>query len=34
VVDGGITFTTYLPALTAATASINKVAATAAKIAG
>lgn len=34
VVDGGITFTTYLPALTVATASINKAAATAAKIAG
>jgi basic membrane protein A and related proteins len=34
VVDGGITFTTYLPALTAASASINKVAAIASKITG
>jgi basic membrane protein A len=34
VVEGGITFTTYLPALTAATAAINKAAATASKIAG
>jgi basic membrane protein A len=34
VVGGGITFTTYLPALTAATADINKAAATASKIAG
>ncbi len=34
VVDGGITFTTYLPALTAASASINKAAAIAAKITG
>ena len=34
VVGGGITFTTYLPALTAATAAINKAAATASKIAG
>jgi basic membrane protein A len=33
VLSGGITFTTYLPALTAATAIINKAAATAAKIA-
>ena len=34
VVGGGITFTTYLPALTAATSAINKAAATASKIAG
>jgi basic membrane protein A len=34
VVGGGITFTTYLPALTAAAATINKAAATASKIAG
>jgi basic membrane protein A len=34
VVGGGITFTTYLPALTAASAAINKAAATASKIAG
>ena len=34
VLDGGITFTTYLPALTAASATINKAAATASKIAG
>ncbi len=34
VVDGGITFTTYLPALTAASASINKAAAIASKITG
>lgn len=34
VVDGGITFTTYLPALTAASASINKAAAIASKIPG
>lgn len=34
VIDGGISFTTYLPALTAATASINRAAAIAAKIAG
>ena len=34
VIGGGITFTTYLPALTAASASINKAAATASKIAG
>lgn len=34
VIGGGITFTTYLPALTAATASINKAAAIASKIAG
>lgn len=33
VVGGGITFTTYLPALTSATASINRAAAQAAKIA-
>jgi basic membrane protein A len=32
VTDGGITFTTYLPALTAATIEINKAAATASKI--
>jgi basic membrane protein A len=32
VLSGGITFTTYLPALTAATASINKAAVQAAKI--
>lgn len=32
VIDGGVTFTTYLPALTAMTASINKAAAVAAKI--
>jgi basic membrane protein A len=31
--DGGITFTTYLPALTSATGLINKAASTAAKIA-
>ena len=34
VLGGGITFTTYLPALTAASATINKAAATASKIAG
>jgi basic membrane protein A len=34
VVGGGITFTTYLPALTAATSAINKAAASASKIAG
>jgi basic membrane protein A len=34
VVGGGITFTTYLPALTAASAAINKAAATASKIVG
>ncbi|CAN2218460.1 Med Uncharacterized ABC-type transport system, periplasmic component/surface lipoprotein [Candidatus Nanopelagicaceae bacterium] len=34
VVGGGITFTTYLPALTSASLSINKAAATASKIAG
>ena len=34
VVGGGITFTTYLPALTASTAAINKAAATASRIAG
>jgi basic membrane protein A len=34
VVGGGITFTTYLPTLTAAAATINKAAATASKIAG
>ena len=34
VVGGGITFTTYLPAVTAASAAINKAAATASKIAG
>lgn len=33
VLSGGITFTTYLPALTAATDSINKAASQAAKIA-
>jgi basic membrane protein A len=32
VTDGGITFTTYLPALTAATSDINKAAAVASKI--
>jgi basic membrane protein A len=34
VVGGGITFTTYLPALTAASAAINRAAVTAAKISG
>jgi basic membrane protein A len=34
VVGGGISFTTYLPALTSATAAINRAAATASKIAG
>ena len=34
VLSGGITFTTYLPALTAASVTINKAAATASKIAG
>lgn len=34
VVGGGITFTTYLPALTSASLSINKAAAAASKIAG
>ncbi len=34
VIGGGITFTTYLPALTAASEVINKAAAAAAKIAG
>lgn len=34
VVEGGISFTTYLPALTSATAAINRAAATASKIAG
>lgn len=34
VIGGGITFTTYLPALTAATASINKAAVNASKISG
>lgn len=34
VIGGGITFTTYLPALTAASAAINKAAATASKISG
>jgi basic membrane protein A len=34
VVGGGITFTTYLPALTAASAAINKAAVTASKIPG
>lgn len=34
VLGGGITFTTYLPALTAASSAINKAAATASKIAG
>lgn len=34
VTGGGITFTTYLPALTAASASINRAAANAAKIIG
>lgn len=34
VVGGGITFTTYLPALTAASVSINKAAAAASKIVG
>jgi basic membrane protein A len=33
VIGGGVTFTTYLPALTAATALINKAAVTASKIA-
>jgi basic membrane protein A len=32
VTDGGITFTTYLPALTSATSEINKAAAVASKI--
>lgn len=34
VIDGGITFTTYLPLLTAATPTINKAALSAAKISG
>lgn len=34
VVGGGITFTTYLPALTAASAAINRAAVTASKISG
>ena len=34
VLEGGITFTTYLPALTAASASINKAALAASKISG
>jgi basic membrane protein A len=34
VQGGGVTFTTYLPELTAASATINKAAATAAKLAG
>ena len=34
VADGGITFTTYLPALTAASAAINKAAVAASKIPG
>jgi len=34
VLSGGVTFTTYLPALTSATAEINRAAITASKIAG